>query len=35
MNGKVPVFAICVEAIIHLLLCNLHDIPLQHSERNY
>ena len=25
MNGKISVFAICIEAIIYLLLYNLHD----------
>ena len=25
MNGKIPVFVICVEAIIYFLLHNLHD----------
>ena len=25
MNANFPVFVICVEAIIHLLLYNLHD----------
>ena len=25
MNAKISVFVICVEAIIHLLLYNLHD----------
>ena len=25
MNAKIYVFVICVEAIIYLLLCNLHD----------
>ena len=25
MNAKISVFVICVEAIIYLLLCNLHD----------
>ena len=25
MNTKISVFVICVEAIIYLALCNLHD----------
>ena len=25
MNAKIPVFVICVEAIIYFLLYNLHD----------
>ena len=28
MNAKISVFFICVEAIIYLLLCNLHDCTL-------
>ena len=32
MNAKVSVFAICVEAIIYLLLYNLHDCTFKYSE---
>ena len=28
MNAKISVFVICVEAIIYLLLYNLHTVPL-------
>ena len=30
MNDKVPVFVICVEASIHLLLYDLHDSTFNH-----
>ena len=29
MNAKVPVFVICVEASIYLLLYNLHDCTFE------
>ena len=32
MDAKISVFVICVEAIIYLLLYNLHDVPL--NSRN-
>ena len=35
MNAKISVFVICVEAIIYLSLCNLHDCTFNrkhHSE---
>ena len=37
MNAKISVFVICVEAIIHLLLYNLHDCTFKGSstERLY
>ena len=28
MKAKISAFVICVEAIIYLLLYNLHDLPL-------
>ena len=31
MNAKVSVFVICVEAIIYLLLYNLHDYTLKYN----
>ena len=30
MNAKIAAFVICVEAIIYLLLCNLHDRTLNY-----
>ena len=32
MNDKVPVFVICVEASIHLLLYDLHDSTFKFSN---
>ena len=32
MNVKISVFVICVEAIIYLLLCNLHDCTFKFSN---
>ena len=32
MNAKISVFVICVEAIIYLLLYNLHDVPLRVTD---
>ena len=31
MNEKISVFAICVEAIIYLLLYNLHDCTVNYT----
>ena len=31
MNAKISVFAICVEAIIHLLFYNLHDFTFKNA----
>ena len=33
MNAKISVFVICVEAIIYLLLCNLHDCTFNNVAR--
>ena len=33
MNAKISVFIICVEAIIYLLLFNLHDCTFKFSYR--
>ena len=33
MNAKISVFVICVEAIIYLLLYNLHDCTFNTSYR--
>ena len=32
MNAKISVFVICVEAIIYLLLYNLHECTFKYSE---
>ena len=32
MNTKISVFAICVEVIIYLLLCNLHDCTFKNTS---
>ena len=29
MNAKIPVFVICVETILYLLLYNLHDCTFE------
>ena len=34
MNRKISVFVICVEAIINLLLCNLHDWTFNFNSHN-
>ena len=34
MNAKIPVFIICVEAIIYLLLYNLHDCTFKQNVNN-
>ena len=34
MNAKVSVFVICVEAIIYLLLYNLHDCTFKENTEN-
>ena len=31
MNAKISVFVICGEAIIYLLLCNLHDFTFNNN----
>ena len=33
MNAKISVFVICVEAIIYLLLCNLHDCTFKYPVK--
>ena len=33
MNAKISLFVICVEAIIYLLLYNLHDCTFYHKIR--
>ena len=33
MNAKIPVFVICVSAIIYLLLYNLHDCTFKKINR--
>ena len=33
MNAKISVFAICVEAIVHLLVYNLHDCTFNDHVR--
>ena len=35
MNAKVSVFVICVEAIIYLLLYNLHDCTFKIQFKNF
>ena len=35
MNAKISVFVICVEAIIYLLLHNLHDCTFNMSNNMY
>ena len=40
MNAKIPVFVICIEAIIYLLLYNLHDCTFKtvmktHSYKHF
>ena len=35
MNAKISVFVICVEAIIYLLLNNLHDFTFNSYTRTY
>ena len=32
MNAKILVFVVCVEAIIYLLLCNLHNCTFKHKQ---
>ena len=32
MNAKIPIYVICVEAIIYLLLHNLHDYTFKDYE---
>ena len=32
MNAKISVFVICVEAIIYLLLYNLHECTFKYAE---
>ena len=34
MNAKISVFVICVEAIIHLLLHDLHDYTFKEINRS-
>ena len=34
MSAKIPVFVICVDAIIYLLLCNLHDFTFNKKNVN-
>ena len=33
MNAKISVLAICTEAIIYLLLSNLHDYTFKQQEK--
>ena len=35
MNAKISVFVICVEAIIYLLLYDLHDCTFNGNTNNY
>ena len=35
MNEKISVFVICVEAIIYLLLYNLHDSTFNYFRKNW
>ena len=35
MNAKTSMFVICVEAIIYLLLCNLHDCTFKTLKQHY
>ena len=34
MSAKISVFVICVKAIIHLLLHNLHDCTFKDTHQN-
>ena len=35
MNVKISVFVTCVEGIIYLLLCNLHDCTFKLLQAHY
>ena len=35
MNAKISIFVICVQAIIHLLLHNLHDCTFKTYEHSF